>query len=147
VEEKTLPKKRRKSPRRHRVKTHIRDGHRVRAHYRGHSTPTGQTKRKIKKRELRHYTVELTYADGKKEIDHNLAYSVTEALTDARLHRKRKSARVVEAKIKNSEVVKDIKTVMEEIASKGGRVARTAAGVIDDVQDEGDRYTVEDEWR
>jgi hypothetical protein len=148
----------RKSPVRHKVKSHTRNGHRVHSYMRGRGkTKSVRTKRKIHTvsetvpklngRELRKYTVELTYEDGKKETDRSIGYSVLEALADAKLNRKRKNVRVTKAVVKNSEVVEDIKEVMQEITSKGARVARTAAGVIDDVQDEGDRYRVEDEWR
>jgi hypothetical protein len=139
-----MVKKHRKSPKRHRVKSHVRDGHRVHSYMRGRGGKPGQIKKKIKKvKGLRLYTVELTYEDGKKEIDKSVGYSVTEALLDAERNRKRKNVRVVKARVKNSELI----DVMQEVTSRGARVARTAAGVIDDARDEADRYTVEDEWR
>jgi len=145
-----MTKKKRKSPVRHHVKAHTRKGKRVNSFMRGHGQPL-QIKRKIKKslpqlkgRELREYTVELTYADGKKETDKSVGLSVAEALIDAQLHRKRQNVRVVKAEVKNSELI----DIMQEVTSKGARIARTAAGVIDTVQDdEPDRYDIEHEWR
>lgn len=143
-----MTRKKHKSPIRHRVKSHMRKGKRVQSYMRGHGASIQNRKTRktktSKPRELRKYTVELTYEDGKKETDKSIGYSVTEALIDAKLNRKRKNVRVVKAVITNSELI----DVMQEITSKGARVARTAAGVIDTVQDdEPDRYDVEHEWR
>ena len=57
---------------------------------------------------------------------------------------KRQNTRVVKTKVKNSELI----DVMQEITSKGARIARTAADVIATAKGKGsERYDVEDEWR
>jgi hypothetical protein len=116
---------------------------------RGHGQPL-RIKKKIKTplpkkdgRELRKYTVEMTYEDGVKEIDKSVGYSVAEALIDAEANRKRKNKRVVKSVVKNSELI----DVMQEVTSKGARVARSAAGAIDVVQQDSPRYDVKDEWQ
>jgi len=96
----------RKSPVRHHVRSHRRQGHIIRSYIRGRGTVFPQYSRRAvedfsKSHEPREYTVTFKYLDRRRETVKTIAHSPKEAILFADTRRARKTQRPVEIVVKN----------------------------------------------
>lgn len=120
----------RKSPIRHRVKQHTRQGHRVQGYMRGHGTQSRRpfTKRRLKgegttRKTMEDYTITFYYSKGRKETIPMAARDSDDALNLA-LHRRKKKH------------LKPIKIVIKDGIGRilGSVVGKVAGGIQSAVQ-------------
>lgn len=100
----------RKSPMRHRVKGHVRDGMRVHSYIRGSGSSSRRSA--LHGTELRRYNVEFTYPEGKKESVKVIASNTPDAFLNAYHHREHTDLRPTKVVAKNElgDIIDQLKT-------------------------------------